>query len=332
MFERLELDSSHYLMGPEFDHHFQAQTDNMKLWSVTTLGQSERGQNLNAYSIGRGKRRLVFAAGHHSDEPLGPHTLRQLILQVNRWWDENLDTEFSLDILPHVNPDGEKLNETWLSEAHLLTSFGTSPHRELPGRDMEFAYPDRRPENLHLSRFFKKRGPVHAYANLHGMLLSEGALLLMGSDSPPYKLAKDRFSERASRCKWKLHDHDRGGEKGFCYFGPGFTSTPSGQAMSDYFKINNDDEMASRFGLSSMEVMQQYGNSPLLFVSEIPLFRITCFHHNRPGLPKDAIEVKAALNRGEPTRKVIDQWKIEAVRIREGAEWQLNILESIFLS
>jgi hypothetical protein len=285
-----------------------------------------------AYSIGKGKRRLVFAAGHHSDEPLGPHTLRQLILQVDQWWDQDLNSKYTLDILPHVNPDGENINKAWINQTQQLKSFDTMPYRELPGRDMEFAYPDGRVENAHLSRFFREKGTVYAYANLHGMLLSEGALLLMGSDEPRYQTAKDRFRQKASRMNWKLHDHDRGGEKGFHHFGPGFTSTPRGKAMSLHFENKNDAEMASKFGLSSMELIQGLGGDPLLFVSELPLFRIKTFHHQHPGQPKDAIEVKAALQSEGSVAEIIRRWDIEAVSIREGTEWQLNVLESIFLS
>ena len=158
MFKQLKLDRPHYLLRSDFEDEFLKQTGNLKAWTVTNIGQSEQNNSIMAYSIGKGKRRLVFAAGHHSDEPLGPHTLRQLILQVDQWWDQDLNSKYTLDILPHVNPDGENINKAWINQTQQLKSFDTMPYRELPGRDMEFAYPDGRVENAHLSRFFREKG------------------------------------------------------------------------------------------------------------------------------------------------------------------------------
>ena len=67
---------------------------------------------------------------------------------------------------------------------------------------------------------------------------------------------------------------DRNGEKGFQYIGPGFTTTPEGQAMRAYFKSIGDEQTVSLFRDSSMEFVRKLGGDPLCLVTEIPLFYV----------------------------------------------------------
>ena len=96
-----------------------------------------------------------------------------------------------------------------------------------PGADREFSYPNKHPENQALSTWWSKHGPLDVHINLHGMSLSDGAMLLIepawADRCEPLKAA---FRDIASGIRLDLHHHDRHGEKGFDCYGAGFTSTP----------------------------------------------------------------------------------------------------------
>lgn len=80
------------------------------------------------------------------------------------------------------------------------------------------------------------------------------------------------LAERTRGLGYRLHDVDRGGEKGFWRIARGFTTRPDSRAMRDYFLSRDDPETAARFRPSSMEHARSLGGDPLTAVSEMPLF------------------------------------------------------------
>ncbi|WP_412067700.1 M14 family zinc carboxypeptidase [Rubrivirga sp. IMCC43871] len=264
-----------------------------------TIGESEAGRPIAGVTLGYGPRLATLVAGAHADEPVGPETLRTLILEglAARDWgaaDGGLQTLFeqwTLRIVPHLNPDGEAQNRPWIEwfdasdPAAALGHFLRGRRREAPGRDLEFGYPDLRTENHAASDFLFGGPPVALHASLHGMAVSEGALLLierrwLGTDRDV--LLRAAFVDAARHAGLPLYDHDRGGDKGFRYGGPGFWSTPEGAAMRQHFLDAGDPETADRFRRSSMEqalTTAPASESPLCVVTELPLFRLA----HRPG-------------------------------------------------
>jgi hypothetical protein len=329
MFQDIDLQYSEYLLDDAFQAQLGAMTQMPK---ITEVGSSEKGKSLQAFTFGHGRQNVYMAAGHHSDEPLGPHTLRALILQHEHWLSAELKERYSFTIIPHVNLDGEGINAQWIQNCSARESLLNKPMRELPGRDMEFAYPNRRRETTAVTEYLKGCGPMDLYLNLHGMLLSEGALLLMAHHDKRYKNIKERFGERAGDLHWKLHDHDRKGDKGFDYFGAGFTSTPRGQAMREHFLAKGDPAMADKFGQSSMEFVQSLGGDPMMLVSEIPLFRMSKFHHNVEGVPQDLLDYKAKMMDNEADlSEAMEHWGIESVSLENGMAWHLLIIEAALM-
>ena len=73
---------------------------------------------------------------------------------------------------------------------------------------------------------------------------------------------REKYSQKILDTGLKLHDHDRNGEKGFQYIGPGFTTTPEGQAMRGYFKSIGDEQTVALFRDSSMEFVRKLGGDP----------------------------------------------------------------------
>ncbi|MEM1271037.1 MAG: M14 family zinc carboxypeptidase [Bacteroidota bacterium] len=262
-----------------------------------TIGVSEQGRPVEAAILGRGTRKVALLAGAHADEPVGPATLRALTDELGAGGLQAVLEAATLYIVPHANPDGEARNRLWIDAWPDLSAFVSHVDREPPGRDVEFGYPDLRPENEAIAQFFAEHGPFDAYVNLHGMAFSDGILLLIERHWAERVAGLQAwFRSVAEDAGLRLHDHDRGGDKGFQYYGPGFTSTPEGQAMQAHFRQLGDEATARKFRLSSMEYIRSLGGDPLCLVTELPLFLLESNDPPRkPGVPAPYLDFKDAL-------------------------------------
>lgn len=300
-----------------FDELRAACEQNPDLAQFDTVGHSEEGRPIAGVTLGYGPRLVTLVAGAHADEPVGPETLRLFVLEglaARDWGAEggglaDLFEQFTFRMVPHVNPDGEARNQSWIREwdaadpAATLAAYLRGRRREAPGRDVEFGYPVMRPENAAASRFLFPYEPVALHASLHGMGFSEGALLLIEKewiDVPAAEPLKRGFGEAARTAGLRLHDHDRGGEKGFRYGGPGFWTTPEGRAMRQHFLDAGDFETAAKFFLSSMETAvlvgrdPETGRTPLCLVTELPLFVLGADDDRQPGVPQTLLAFQDA--------------------------------------
>ena len=268
--------------SPQFQHHDSVYTRHRTACETVDhvtfhdLGVSEEGRPLYGVVAGDGPLRISCIAGNHADEPVGPETLRHL---VDRLIDTPPQSDWTVDvqwvIVPHTNPDGEARNRPWIDAWPDLPTYLRTRVRELPGRDMEFGFPDLRAENEVVSQFLTDQGPFDAHLSAHGMGVAAGTLLLI---HPHWGYCTDAlqtlYRKESGAAGLPPHDHNRQGEKGFFWIGPGFATTPSGTGMRAYFNAQNDPEMASRFLDSSMEFVDRLGGSPLSVVTEVPLFVI----------------------------------------------------------
>ncbi|MEM0961981.1 MAG: M14 family zinc carboxypeptidase [Bacteroidota bacterium] len=288
---------------------------NPDLASFETIGESLEGDPIPGITLGYGPRRVTLMAGAHADEPVGPETLTTLVAEglAARGWGASgggladLFERFTFRIIPHVNPAAEVANWGWIERhdpadvAGSLSRFLRWRRRERPGMDVEFGYPDLRPENRAATAFLFRTGPVALHASLHGMAFSEGALLLiekkwLGSDRDA--ALRTAFERAAGAAGLPLHDHDRRGDKGFRYAGPGFWSTPEGEAMRQHFMDAGDPETAAWFRRSSMEEAMRTtpGESPLCVVTELPMFRISAGGGERQrGVASHAVAFREAM-------------------------------------
>jgi len=261
--------------------------------SSRITGSSEAGEPIFGFAAGSGPVVVSLVAGAHADEPVGPNTLYRLVLEMldqPGQFGELLE-RFRFLIIPHVNPDGDAANASWIDRWPELTPFLTGMKRELPGRDIEFGYPGMRSENRAAVRFWEREGPVHLHFSLHGMQFSEGYLLLINDEWEGRSGAWRGGFDRAMRAEGlPSHDHDRGGEKGFRYMGPGFTSTPKGTAMREYFLQKDDEQTASLFHQSSMEYHLELNPDALCMVTEFPLFLVQNSPQN--GTPENYLALK----------------------------------------
>lgn len=277
------------------------------------LGASAEGRPIAGVKAGRGPRRVTLISGSHADEPVGSETLLALIetIAARPSTCVQLLEQFSLLICPHVNPDGEHRNLDWIRSWPNLAAYLQGVDRELPGRDIEFGYPDLREENRAVAAAMRSMAPFSLHMSLHGMGFSSGAMLLIdrywGFRATHLR---DGFRLAASEAGLSMHDHNRMGEKGFFQIEPGYTTTPEGAAMRAYFRSRNEGETASLFRDSSMEYAQRLGGDPLCVVTELPLFVVS--GPSRPGTPdaylafsRSKPDLVARLNAGERPEVVL---------------------------
>ena len=285
---------------------------NPDLAEFEIIGESEGGRPIVGVRLGIGPRVATLVAGAHADEPVGPETLRALVLEglAARDWGaeggglEDLLQRWTLRIIPHVNPDAEARNRPWIDawdappdphgegrDLARLRAFLLGRRREPPGGDVEFGYSGRlgdadlaplRVENATAEAFLFAGRPPSVHLSLHGMGYSEGALLLVSEGwlDARTELLRAGFLDAAAAIGLRPHDHDRQGDKGFVYAGPGAWSTPRGAAMRDHFLALGDAETAGRFHLSSMERASAAARAagapePLSVVTELPLFVVS---------------------------------------------------------
>ena len=252
------------------------------------LGESEEGRPICGVELGTGPATVSLIAGAHADEPVGPETLRTLLLNGLAQRDELTDLfeRVRFVIVPHVNPDGEARNQPWIRRWPDLEAYLQHRVREQPGRDLEFGFPAMRRENRIVADFLRAHAPFALHLSLHGMGFSEGAMLLIERHwTFRTQALRDGFTTAAREAGLAMHDHNRKGEKGFFYVEPGFTTTPEGEAMRAYFRAQDDPEMAGRFHDSSMEFVRGLGGDPLCLVTELPLFVLARQVPHEPGVP-----------------------------------------------
>jgi len=310
--------------------------------SFIDLGRSEEGRKICGARLGRGEKQVSLIGGSHSDEPAGPETLRVFITEIAKYGTDysSLLNRFTFFVFPQVNPDGEAKNQSWLKPEPHPGKYLSSAFREPPGRDLEFGYPDLRRENRLLSDFWRKTGPFSLHISFHGMGFSEGVLFLIErhwiSRTVELRAAVLRIAEKYDL---PLHDHNRKGEKGFYYIGPGFSTTPEASMMRMHFESQGDAKTAALFKLSSMEFIQSLGGDPVCCVTELPLFLLSSPQkEHKPGTPdlynrfqEEKEQITLELSRD--TDNTGPSWEYKDMTIiplgmRKAVQIQLEILES----
>ena len=277
----------------------QACAEHPDLAAHQTIGTSEAGRPIDAVTLGTGPRTVSLIAGNHPDEPVGPETLRHFIVESLRQRDQfaELFERFTFCIVPHVNPDGEANNWPWMRDWPDPLSYFKHADREPPGRDVEFGYPDMRPENRAVADFLRDYRPFSLHLSLHGMAVADGAWLLIERHwIDQTQDLRRSWLEAIDGAGLPAFDWDRGGDKGFEYIGPGFSTTPEGRAMREHFQAIEEDDTAALFHDSSMEFVRGLGGEPLCLVTELPLFVLRGrVGEPAPGVPSTFLKFKAML-------------------------------------
>ena len=299
------------------------------------IGESEDGRPIDGVVLGRGDRHVSLLAGNHSDEPVGPDFLRRFVTVVLSHPDacSALLDAFRFFVIPHTNPDGAFRNRTWRQAwgddaGGIATEYLRHAVREPPGRDVEFGFPDMRPENRAVAEWLQQYGPFVLHGSLHGMGISAGALLLIEKHWG-YRAAflQERFRQAAKAEDLPLYDRNRQGEKGFFYLGPGFWTTPEGSAMRAFFEARNDKETAALFRSSSMEYVRSLGGDPLCYVTELPLFLVGDMPPGK-GSQQVISALRLRIAQGENVDEDIERLGLRTLSLEAALRMQLRTLSA----
>ncbi len=274
------------------------------------LGESRQGRPIFGWHLGTGLLRVSLIAGCHADEPVGPAMLERLVAYLASLPADAPElTKVSWCLVPHANPDGDAANAAWreallpaakndLRRGYDLNAYLDGAIRELPGDDVEFGFPSSaidtraRPENRAIASFLRTsaeaHGPFALHASFHGMAFAAGPWFLVEATWAGMRVIDEpgpdrtlelrrRLRETVENLGYRLHDVDRGGEKGFFRIEEGFCTRPDSRAMRTHFEARGEPELAARFRPSSMEFVRALGAEtsvpdPLTLVSEMPLF------------------------------------------------------------
>lgn len=312
------------------------------------VGRSRQGRPVLGYRLGAGRRRVSLIAGCHADEPVGPAMLDRLVA-----WLASLPAsapavaEVSWHVVPHTNPDGEARNAGWTEglfddprNADVdLAAYLRGAVREPPGDDVEFGFPhhsadrEARPENRAVADFLRAAGgPFRLHASFHGMAFAAGPWFLIergwiertGEE-------RERLRRRVRELGYRLHDVDRGGEKGFSRIDEGFTTRPDSRAMAAHFLDRGDPETAALFRPSSMEFVRSLGGDPLTLVSEMPLFLTPASFYRREELvrPPEVGELRRlAASDPEELRSRARELDVRPMPVADQMRLQLEFLSS----
>lgn len=298
------------------------------------IGESEQGRPIDAYRLGEGDISVSLIAGNHSDEPVGPDFLRRFVVAALDRIDaiRPMLDRYRFCIVPHTNPDGEYANRVWRGRWPDFRAYLALAFREEPGRDMEFGFPHVRVENSAVASWLRSEGPFHLHGSLHGMGVAEGALLLIDRRWG-YRTAhlQERFWTAVREEDMPLHDQNRQGEKGFFYLGPGFWTTPDGEAMRAFFESKDDRATAVLFHDSSMEFVRSLGGDPLCYVTELPLFIVAkrkdaavAYLDFKNLLPR----LRLRLARGEPIDELVEPFGVRPLDLETALRLQLRTLSA----
>ena len=299
------------------------------------IGGSEEGRPIDGVVLGRGNRRVSLLAGNHADEPVGPDFLRRFVTVALNRPDEYgaLLDAFRFFVIPHTNPDGAFRNRAWRQAwgdgaGGIVTEYLRHAVREPPGREVEFGFPDMRPENRAVAAWLREHGPFVLHASLHGMGISAGALLLIEKNwGYRAALLQERFRQAAQAEDLPLYDRNRQGEKGFFYLAPGFWTTPEGSAMRAFFEARDDKETAALFRSSSMEYVRSLGGDPLCYVTELPLFLVGDMP---PGSGSQQVIAKLRLRiaQGEDVDEDMEQLSLRTLLLAAALRMHLRTLSA----
>ncbi len=258
------------------------------------IGVSRAGRTMYGLMVGHGESYMSITAGAHADEPAGPITacLLAAFLAGESPQAAELRDAFTWLICPQVNPDGAEANKGWFAPIPDFETYLKHVKREGPGDDIEFGYPDMRPENKAVAEFLEAGAPFEFHASLHSMGVAEGAWMLVGKPiSGKIKGLINELSHYFLKSGFQLHDIERRGDKGFSRIAPGFCTTPTSVAMRKHFEKLGDFEQADKFSLSSMEFIQLDNPSAIVMVTELPVFTINGGYVKGRSLPKPSSRV-----------------------------------------
>lgn len=111
------------------------------LVTVRRIGTSRNGEPIRVATIGSGSRDALVVGGPHPNEPVGGLTVRELatILCTDNDLRERLGLRWHL--VPCIDPDGARLNESWYDRPGDRDAYGRGFYRPAGNEQVEWTFP-----------------------------------------------------------------------------------------------------------------------------------------------------------------------------------------------
>jgi hypothetical protein len=116
-------------------------TEHGDLVTGRRVGTSRLGEAIPCFTVGAGSRNHLIVGGVHPNEPVGGVTALELARLLVR--DDALREAFDATwhIVPCIDPDGTRLNETWFAAPQDRIGYARGFYRPAPVEQVEWSFP-----------------------------------------------------------------------------------------------------------------------------------------------------------------------------------------------
>ena len=115
--------------------------DHPRLVAERRVGTSRLGEAIPMFSIGSGPRSHLLFAGVHPNEPIGFRTLQHLAAELVADPDLLARSGATWHLVPCIDPDGTRLNESWFADPTDRTAYSRRFYRPAPAEQVEWTFP-----------------------------------------------------------------------------------------------------------------------------------------------------------------------------------------------
>jgi hypothetical protein len=105
------------------------------------VGTSRLGEPIPMFTIGSGPRPHLLFAGVHPNEPIGFRTLQHLASELVADPGLLATSEATWHLIPCIDPDGTRLNESWFADPSDRTAYSRGFYRPAPAEQAEWTFP-----------------------------------------------------------------------------------------------------------------------------------------------------------------------------------------------
>lgn len=235
------------------------------------IGSSRLGEQIDAYTIGTGGAQIVVVGGVHPNEPIGSRTVLALLGLFAEGKLPALLAEATWHIVPCIDPDGARLNESWFADPADRAAYFRGFYRPAPQEQVEWSFPfahkaarfdDPIPETRALMRLFDDVRP-DLFMGLHNAEIG-GVYYYLNRDEPSIVADLGAIPEAFGLAL----DAGEPESAELVVLAPAVFLAPLARDRYDYLESLGLDPAAEQGGSGTADYLERYGS--LTLVAELP--------------------------------------------------------------
>lgn len=235
------------------------------------IGSSRLGEEIDAYTIGTGDCQIVVVGGVHPNEPIG---FRTVLALLGLFADEMIPDLLSVatwHIVPCIDPDGARLNESWFADPADRAAYFRGFYRPAPQEQVEWSFPfahkaarfdDPIPETRALMRLFDDVRP-DLFMGLHNAEIG-GVYYYLNRDEPLIVADLGAIPEAFGLAL----DAGEPESAELTVLAPAVFLAPLARDRYDYLESLGLDPAAEQGGAGTADYLERYGS--LTLIAELP--------------------------------------------------------------